>query len=398
MLEEIQQSPGALLAAGVEPEGVRVILLENVSGSYRLIGWVGLQQDPTLDLAQQVVNACQRLGVRLGRRLWNPAEDSPLLHSEDAIRYPPLGQVTVGVMPRPRLRVWLAGLSQTLGLTPLTQLLASSPVRIVGHTLLQTSLQSGRLTESLLHAQPEVLIVSGGYDEPASATQENLLLLSKVVGQAVARLAPGQRPLLLVAGSRLVATQVEQLLRSADGPLQLEVLANLQPAPGVVQGRELASALQQHYWRLCQRLPGFARFGRWVTSPGQVSNLATNFAQLVQAWCDYKRLPELHAVYATPEWRLHVWARPAAAGIRQYFADPQAQPALLRSWPPIQLLSGLWPRRAAPSDQPQTLRWWDPSALAPILAGVGQVAPQALLQVLEQDIFTENRPDNEKPL
>jgi hypothetical protein len=390
MLEEIQRNPGALLAVGVEPEGVRVVLLENVSGSYRLIGWLGLQQDPALDVAQQVVNVCQRLSVRLGRPLWAAGANEPLLHSEDEIRYPPLGQVTVGVMPRPRLRVWLAGLSQTIGLSPLAQVLASSPTRVVGHTLLQTGLQSGRLTNMLLQAQPEVLVLIGGYDDPAPATQQGLLLLSKVVGQAVARLAPGQRPALLVAGNRLALPQVEPLLRSGDGPLHLEVLPNLQPVPGVIQGRELATAVQQHYWRICHRMPGFALLGRWVNPPGQVTNLATNFAQLVQAWCDYQRLPELHAVYCTAEWRLHVWARQQATGIRQYFADPQAQPALLRTWPPIQLLSGLWPRRTGHSDQPQTLRWWDPSALAPILASVGQVAPLALIQVLEQDIFTES--------
>ena len=39
----------------------------------------------------------------------------------------------------------------------------------------------------------------------------------------------------------------------------------------------------------------------------------------------------------------------------------------------------LWPRPA--------VSWWDRSALAPLIAAVGQVAPQAMLQVLRADIL-----------
>lgn len=386
MAEEIQR-PAALLTVGVEPAGVRVALLETVSGSYRLIGWLGLQADPALDLAQLVANACQRLAVRLGRPLWNETENAPFLESLDEIRYPALGQVTLGMMPRPRLRVWLVGLSQISGLTPLTQALTSTPVRIVGQTILNAGLQGGRLATIFQQAQPEVVILVGGYDEAAPTPQQGLLLLSKLVGQAVARLAPGQRPALFVAGNRLAARQVEEVLRSGEGPLQVELLANFQPAPGVVRSHELTIALQQHYWRLCQRLPGVAQFHRWVTPPGQVVSLATSFAQLVQVWCDYQQLPELHAIYCTTEWRLHVWARRGEAGIRQCFVEPLALPPILRQWPPAQLLSGTLPRGLAPQGLPATIRWWDPSALAPIVAAVGQGAPAALLQVLEADIF-----------
>jgi hypothetical protein len=390
--EEKMGETGTLLALGVEPEGVRACLLDNVSGQYRLIGWVGIQKDPALEMTQQLGDACQRLGTRLGRQLWQTTQEGPLTSSEDEIRYPALSQVVAGIMPRPRLRVWLVGLSHSLGLHPLAQAVTGSPVQIVGQTQLMANLTSGQLLHTFLAAQPEAIVLVGGYDDPAPAIQNALLFLSKVVGQAVARLAPGQRPKLFYAGNQFAAEQASALLNAGDGPLQVECLENFQPAPGVIQSTALLHALTLHYWRQCQRVPGFAQLSRWVTPPAQVTNLASSFTQLTQAWLVYQRLADLHSLYCTNEWWLHVWVS-QRAGLRRCFVEPQTQPASLNAWPATQLLCGDGRQRTRTAAPWPALRWWDRNGLAPIIATVGQVAPLAMLQVCQNDLFA---PANEE--
>jgi hypothetical protein len=374
---------GGLLALGLEPEGVRACLLDEVSGQHRLLGWVGVQTDPTLETPQQLEDACRRLGNRLGRMIWDQTKQQPFLESEDPVRWPPLDQVTLTMMPRSRLRVWLAGLSRHFSLAAVHEAVAASPVRIVGQSCLDAQLDSSRLVAEWLENQVEAVVIAGGYDDPASAAQQALLLLCKMVGQAVARIAPGQRPALFFAGNRLVAEQAETLLKVGEGPVQWAPLGNVQPAPGRVQQAELASALGYFYWRLSERTPGYAKLSRWLTAPGQVSNLAANFAQLTQAWMVLQRLPELHGVCCTADWWLHVWARQTQQGLALLYAEPHTRPAELSGWPAVQLVSGEWPQpwmAASPV-------WWDRERLAPVIGAVGQVAPLAMLQVLQQDVF-----------
>jgi hypothetical protein len=291
--------------------------------------------------------------------------------------------VTLAMMARPRLRVWLVGLSAHFSLAAAQQAVAASPVRVVGESCLNAQLDSGQLAVELLESQTEAVIIAGGYDDPSSAAQEALLLLCKMVGQAVARIAPGQRPMLFFAGNGLVTEQVEPLLRVGDGPVQWMLLGNVQPTPGQVRRAELASALGYYYWRLSERTPGYAKVGRWLTPPGQVSNLAANFAQLTQAWMELQRLPELHGICCTADWWLHIWARQPQQGLALCYAEPHTRPIALAGWPAVQLVSGEWPQPWTPTSPV----WWDRERLAPVIGAVGQVAPLAMLQVLQQDVF-----------
>jgi len=378
-----QNETGSLLALSVEPLVVRACLLESVDGHYRLAGWLSVPRDPTQDVAQQVADTCRRLGMRLGRRLWDERTDAPWLQAEDAIRFPPLSQVAAVASPRLHLRVWLAGLTPS-GSRAAQRALAACPVQTVGNTCLSIATNSGQLADELLAAQPEALVISGGYDNPDPAAQPALLLLNKLVGQAVARLPRGQRPSLFYAGNRWAAPQAEALLRQDDGPIQVTVLGNVQPMPGQINSAELATALGYYFWQLCERTPGCGRVARWITSPGQMGNLETGFAQVTLAWMVQQRLSTLHSLYRTDAWWLHVWASERPSGIRLHFAPPQTRPPALADWPPLQLVSGEWPLTLWP---PPNVYWHDPIGLAPLVAGIGQVAPLAMMQVLGLDLL-----------
>ncbi len=377
-------STGSLLILGLEEAWTRACLLEPINSQYRLAGWLSVQRTPEGKSAQQVAETCRRLGVRLGRRLWDETQDEPLLQSTDVTRCPAFEQVAVVASPRPHVRVWLAGLSQGLSLAVAQQAVASSPAQLAGVTSLTVETNATQLALELDQAQPEALVIVGGYDDPEPATQRPLLLLCKMLGQALARLSPPQRPVILYAGNRWAATQAERLLRVGDGPIQWTALGNLQPVPGLARQAEVAVALSYHYWRLCERTVDFATLGRWVTSPGQITNLEVGFAQIVQAWLVYQRLPDLHALYCSDSWWLHIWASQVQNGVQMRFVPPKTRPPDLADWPPLQLVSGEWPVRLWP--QPP-IYWWDRTGLAPLMAGIGQVTPVAMLQVLTLDLL-----------
>jgi hypothetical protein len=373
------------LAIGIEPEGVRVCLVESVSGQFRLIGWLGLQRDPAMETPLLIANACRRFGQRIGRTLWNEQRQTPLIESDDPLRYPPLEQVALGLIARPRLRTWLAAVSQTPGLATLEAAVMAVPTQVVGRTTLAADLTSSSLARALAQAVPEALVVVGGYDGASARAQQPVLTLCQLLGEALAQLDVDRRPALFFAGAHEAAAQASALLSPVGAGGGVEVLPNIQPTPKQSNGRELARILTYYDWRLSERVNGYSRFSRWVTGPGQPSSLMTNFAQLTRLWLEQQGLAQLHGLYCTRTGWLHVLAERQQPGVQLCYGDPNTQPAPIQAWPPIGLVSGPWPGQPG---RPARYFWWDRDGLAPIVAAIGQVAPQAMLETLVYDLFT----------
>ncbi|MFM7585299.1 MAG: hypothetical protein ACKO9F_21580, partial [Caldilinea sp.] len=114
-----------------------------------------------------------------------------------------------------------------------------------------------------------------------------------------------------------------------------------------------------------------------------------SFTQLVRLWMELHELPALHGLYCAPLWWLHVWATRGEPGVQIRFVEPQTRPPDAQSWPPLQLVSGEWPLALWP--QPD-LFWWDRSGMVPLVAAVGQSAPQAMLETLHSDLLRPYRP------
>jgi len=192
---------GSLLTVGVEAHQVHACLVESVGPAYRLAGWSTVQNDEFFIVGQQVSRACRQLGERLGRVLWDDDQDTPVYQSQDAVRYPPLQYVSAAATSRPRLRVWLAGLSSTISMAAARQALRSSPIQIVGTTHLEADLDGSDLADELIDGQPDVMVIVGGYDTSTAAIQEPLITLCRVIGLALQRMPPGQHPTIFYAGN-----------------------------------------------------------------------------------------------------------------------------------------------------------------------------------------------------
>lgn len=381
-------SHGSILAVGVELNRVRACLLEEVGGVYRLAAWHSLARTRETNLAALSAELCLQLGTRIGRQLVDAPGLAPFHADDDAVHSPPIEHVAVAASPSPQLRVWIAGLSLGQSMAAAYEALCSSPAHLIGHTVLGPALQVTALAESLVTAAPDLLVIAGGFDDPSPATHHALVELSRLLGRALYRLAPAQRPAVVYAGNRWAAPHAAEAVQAAGGGT-VEAVANVQPAPGLLQKTALVQACHFHYGRLCRRTPGFRELSRWVTPPGHMLSQESSFTQLVRLWMELHELPALHGLYCAPLWWLHVWATRGEPGVQIRFVEPQTSPPDVQSWPPLQLVSGEWPLTLWP--QPD-LFWWDRSGMVPLVAAVGQSAPQAMLETLHSDLLRPYRP------
>ncbi len=375
-------APQRMLAISIETGGVRACVIEPVAGRHRLIGWLSLARSRDATMPAQAAEACRRLGQQLGCVLWDEELNTPYMRSITPLHFPPVQQVGVTLSARTPARVLLVGLTQGMSLAAGRSALAASPC-VVLDALPHDTETGGAQIAQRLNQTPDVIVVVGGFDQQGEQAQTGLLALCKSVAQAVGRLARPQRPPIIYAANRWAFERAEAQLRAGDGPLAVEQVENVLPAPGRLQAGGLTRAIAYLYWRLNQRIIGYRDLARWPTSPGQPTTVEASFIQLVNAWALQKNLPELHAVYCAQQWRVHVWVSRAQAGVWVRFAEPHAPLGDDSEWPAIQLVSGEWP----PSLAPPTPLWRDQAGLAPAIAVLGQVAPQAVWDVLENDLF-----------
>jgi hypothetical protein len=374
-------NPGAILALGVDIAVVRAALLENVNGHYRLAAWQHQPFRADVGVADQCAALLSVLSEQQGRQLLDRARGVPWLSQEDPIRRPPLAQVTVTASPRAAVRIWLVGLARA-SIAAARQVLGDCPAQVVGVTQYAADLTTPALRAALTGGQPDMLVVVGGYDDGAAALQP-LLDLCRTTGAVLARTAPAQRPGVVFAGSRGAAAQAVELLQGGHSGT-VETVENVHPAPDLMQHTGLAQAVNSYFARLCRRVDGMRELGRWVTSPGRLLAQEAAFSRMVRTWTELHQLPHLHALYTGPTWWLHVWVQQGQAGARWRYVEPGQRPERFAGWPPLQLVSGHWPTDLWP--RPSRF-WWDRSGMAPMVATVGQVAPQAMMQVLQTDLL-----------
>lgn len=379
----MSDNASSILTLGFDSASMRACLLESVNGRYRLAAWSNAALQPSISLDTQAGGLLQHLGDRLHRTLWNGDEGAPFVLSDEPTSRPPLEQIAVVASPRDRVRVWLAGLTATQSLAAAEDALKGGPAEIVGQTLHSADLQVGRLAAVLARIEIDLIVLVGGYDYPGSEGLQPLYELSRVFAAVLARTPPPQRPQVLFGGNRWAAAGVTEIFQ-AEGAGTIEAVENVRPAPGVLHGGGLIQAVNFAYWRLCRRSEGMREISRWVTAPGHISSVESSFAQLVQVCLEQNGLPDLHALYCGPAWWLHVVARQDRQGLEMRYVPPNSRPDDLDRWPPLRLVSGDWPNHLWPRPAGS---WWDRGALAPLVAAVGQVAPQAMLQVLRADVL-----------
>lgn len=378
------EATGSLLVIGTDVANIHLCLLESISGIYRLVYWQEADREPGRRTVQQIRDLCQAAENSLGRRVWNAETETPYHQSEDPLRFPPISHIFVASSPWPRLRVFLAGISRSYSLHAAHLAVQSSPAQIEQEVTLQKNMSGTALHELLSTGLPDVLILTGGFDVPDPLAYRPIVKMSTLLSEAMAQMAPVQRPTLLYSGNRWATPEIKAIFDEGELLPTVEILPNVQPHTQRTSPVSLIYGLTVEHWRRCRRTSEYREMSRWVQEPAQLASLESNFARLTQAWMRYQQLAELHGLYQGPDWWMHVRARKATDTVEIAFSVPNEPTSLINSWPNPQLISGPWPLEVWV--QPE-ISWCDRLGLAPMIAAVGHSYPRAMLQVLETDIF-----------
>ncbi len=401
-------APQTILALAAEPQRAVAVLIEPVEGIYRMVAW------QTVELSEQVgpercadalVQAVNRLESQFSITLWDRQRDRPYANASSPAAGEGVGQTVVVADLQPPLRVWLTGLSGGGSLAAAEAALAGALCNPVATYLPSPYHSANALAKELRLLRPEVILVVGGYEQIGWRIQEQVLALSRRVIEAASLLSAEDRPLFCYAGNRASAEPVLALWRQLSGGSAALAADNVLAAPGNGGAASLHSVLAQLHWQKSVDLPAMRRLAEWLDPPLILSSTQWAFAQGVRLWMRRQRLSELHGLYAGGDRWLHVWAQEASeqggGSLRISCVRPGERPNALSEWPAIRLVSGHWPpgwpRPSRPASGPGSSRastmppyWWDPLGLVPVVAGIGQSAPEAALQVLAADIFEEN--------
>lgn len=376
----------SLLVIGTDQTVLTVCILEPIHNQYHLVGWHRADRQPGKRTVSQIRELCQELEVQQGRHIWDQTAQAPFTSSPDPLRYPPIGQVFGAASPRPRLRVWLAGISRGYSLNSAELAVRSGPADVAGRTQLGQPLSESALGNQLSREQPDVLVISGGFDAPDDGAVYPLEQLGKLIGNALSQLAPVQRPTVLYAGNRWAAEPVKLTFKKIGISAPIQIVPNVQPNAYWAAPIPLVHGLTVEYWRGCRRTSEYQEIGSWLHDSEQLSSLELNFARLTQAWMRLYGLEELHSMYQAPGWWMHVLAQDDRESVEITFSTNDQLSPLLTEWPAPQLVSGLWPSQWWGQSETS---WHDSHCLAPVIAAVGQSLPDAMIQVLEGDVFVD---------
>jgi hypothetical protein len=376
----------SILALGGDREQAIVALIEPVEGVYRLAGWdrlpLAIDEETRYTLPERLSQACQQLERQLGHTLWDSAAGTPALVDPEPALGLALGHVVAVADPLPPLRVWIAGLSAGESLAAAQEAITAAPCEPIALYRMGPEEDPLALAAELTNANPDVLIVAGGYDQADEAARLPVLALCDLVAMAVRRLPVDRRPRLCFAGNRWAAAAALESWRQIPN-IEVAAVLNVLPDLGKVQTSSLAAMLSQWYWSRSKADVALQQIAAWITPPAVLRSQQWSFAQAVRLWREIHNLPYLHALYCGhPHW-MHVWATADEVGVRVRFVAPQTRPASLDLWPPLRLVSGSWPDLWP---RPE-LSWQEPQRILPVVAAIGQINAEAALHVLMYDLL-----------
>ncbi len=400
-------APQSILALAAEPRRAVAVLIEPVEEIHRLVGWqtVDLSERASPDECKSaLMQAVRRLENQFNISLWDGERGRPHLHSPGQAVAEGVGQAFAVADLQAPLRVWMGGLSGGGSLAAGEAALAGALCNAVATYLPGPHQSAGALTREFEALLPDVILIVGGHEQIGPRSQEQVLTLSGLVIEAAARLPAEERPLFCFAGNSQSADAALASWRQRTGGGDAARADNVFNGTDVGSATAIHNVLERLHWQRSLAMPAMQEIAGWLDHSVELSSTQWAFAQAVRLWRRRQRLPTLHGLYAAADRWLHVWVwempDQESDGLRISCVRPGERPEVLADWPPVRLVSGAWPETwPKPSQPPPVLGpqrptalpafWWDPLGLVPVVAGVGQTTPEAVLQVLTADILLE---------
>jgi len=400
-------APQSILALAAEPRRAVAVLIEPVEEMRRMVGWqtVEVSERASPDECKSaLVQAVRRLENQFNISLWDGERGRPHLHSPGQAVVEGVGQAFAVADLQAPLRVWMGGLSGGGSLAAGEAALAGALCNPVATYLPGPHQSAGALTREFEALRPDVILIVGGHEQIGPRSQDQVLELSGLVIEAAAQLPAEERPLFCFAGNSQAADAALASWRQRTGGGDAARADNVFNGTDVSSATAVHNVLERLHWQRSLAIPAMQEIAGWLDHSVELSSTQWAFAQAVRLWRRRQQLPTLHGLYAAADRWLHVWVwempDQESDGLRISCVRPGERPDILADWPPVRLVSGEWPGTwPKPSQPPPVLGpqrptalpafWWDPLGLVPVVAGVGQTTPEAVLQVLTADILLE---------
>ncbi len=252
----------SVLAADIGSTHTRACLIDRVEGTYRL---VARAQHPTRDEAG--IDA-RRAVVRAVRRLEQIAQRA-LLSGDDELLTPEQddgagvdAMVACSSAARP-LDCAVVGLTADLSLPSAARACSGALTQVTKTMALGAQRGAAGLAPlvRLAEAPPEVLVLTGGFDNGPVAPLE---AAAEMLAAVLADLPAERRPAIIYAGNQEARRPVA---RALGGSLALSVVDNVRPSEGAESPRELQRELLRLYGQRLALLPGMEALQRWCRAP-----------------------------------------------------------------------------------------------------------------------------------
>lgn len=381
---------GGILCIGIDDSHVKACLCQQVSGDWRLASWLE-EQTPLLDRAQfltqgerrtvssHVLWAMETLGHFLGCDLQRALLPALRAKESHAAQFK-LDRILVTASLSAPLKVWVLALT-SLALDDLKAAIHGQGAHVIGVTLLGESLPAWRLRMEITKAQPDLLLICGGYDggfEHRIGSDFLIPLLHEC-------LESYESPLQVIYAGRSEIAEDFQATLSAVGRIKPISIPNISPHPEYFRFGPLQEALAA--WQEERDLQDFNELAThaWGLEETGMPTMAESFTGGLRVWQGHSRPRErLHGVLQSAGRRLHVLL-PANTDDSAliWHALGEELPDQLKDWPPVGLASGLSPSSFSGKEMPIL----DPNGFLPLIAPLFAMEPEAAWSVLTQDLL-----------
>ena len=209
----------SILAIDVGATMTRAVLFDVVEGQYRFVASgqaPSTAEAPFLDIGlgiRQAVTSLQNItgAVLLGAQDNNlVAPSQPDGSGVDAV----VATISAG----PAVKTVVVGLLPDVSLQSARRLAESTYTRVVDTLSLSDHRKPDKQMDSILRSRPDLVLLTGGTDGGAS---RSMLKMLETVGLACYLMPEERRPMVLYAGNQKLAQEVQELLGSHAGRLQI---------------------------------------------------------------------------------------------------------------------------------------------------------------------------------
>lgn len=201
----------SLLALDIGAANTRAVLFDVVEGEYRFVASgtaPSTAEAPFRDVSEGARNAIENLQAVVGKTLLDAARGliTPSQNNGSGV-----DALVVTLSAGPTIKTVVVGLLKDVSVESARRLTESTYARIIETIGMNDPRKPDQQVDSILRAQPELVVISGGTDGGASRSIQKLL---EPIGLASFLMLQEKRPAVLYAGNEKIKDEIKTLVGS----------------------------------------------------------------------------------------------------------------------------------------------------------------------------------------